>query len=182
MNIEKKTKVNFLVKEIGKGNDKAFEELYNLIYKELFNFLRKYTYDIEDIKDVIENTFLVVIQKSKDLLFYQNCYAWIYKIAKYQMFNVNRKIKPEVKLDNINTALLGTVDTFSSISLSFIIDAFPKDLKLIFYLRYNNNYTIKEIAKITNFSISTIKRRISELNSLLKEHFDEKEDGWKWKT
>ena len=92
------------------------------------------------------------------------------------MFNVNRKIKPEVKLDNINIALLGTVDTFSNISLSFIIDAFPKDLKLIFYLRYNNNYTIKEIAKMTKFSMSTIKRRISELNTLLKEHFNEKED------
>ncbi len=176
MDTEKKTKVNFLVKEIGKGNDGAFEELYKLIYKELFYFLRKYTYDIEDIKDVIENTFMIVIEKSKDLLFYQNCYSWIYKIAKYQMFNVNRKIKPEVKLDNINIALLGTVDTFSNISLSFIIDAFPKDLKLIFYLRYNNNYTIKEIAKMTKFSMSTIKRRISELNTLLKEHFNEKED------
>ena len=63
MDTEKKTKVNFLVKEIGKGNDGAFEELYKLIYKELFYFLRKYTYDIEDIKDVIENTFMIVIEK-----------------------------------------------------------------------------------------------------------------------
>ena len=92
MDIEKKIRINTLVKEIGKGNEEAFEELYNLMYKELFYFLKKYTYDIEDIKDVIENTFVIVIEKAKNLLFYKNCYSWIYKIAKYQMFNLNRKL------------------------------------------------------------------------------------------
>ena len=87
MNIDKKTKVNILVKEIGKGNDEAFEELYKLIYKDLFYFLRKYTYDTEDIKDVISNTFLIVIEKSKNLLFYKNCYSWIFKIAKFKQKN-----------------------------------------------------------------------------------------------
>lgn len=175
MDIEKKIRINTLVKEIGKGNEEAFEELYNLMYKELFYFLKKYTYDIEDIKDVIENTFVIVIEKAKNLLFYKNCYSWIYKIAKYQMFNLNRKIKSEIKVDDIEIELLDTNDTYSSISLSFLIDKIPKDLKLIFYLRYKNSYTIKEINKITKLSTSTIKRRISELKTLLKEHFDEKE-------
>lgn len=71
MDIEKKIRINTLVKEIGKGNEEAFEELYNLMYKELFYFLKKYTYDIEDIKDVIENTFVIVIEKAKNLLFYK---------------------------------------------------------------------------------------------------------------
>lgn len=177
MNAEKKSRINFLVKEIGDGNSEAFEELYNLIYKELFYFLKKYTYDTEDIKDVIENTFVVIIEKSKNLLFYKNCYSWIYKIAKYQMFNLNRKIKSEIKVDDTEIELLDTTDTYSSISLSFLIDKFPKDLKLIFYLRFKNSYTIKEINKITNLSISTIKRKISELKTLLKEHFDEKESN-----
>lgn len=174
MDIEKKTKVNILVKEIGKGNDDAFEELYKLIYKDLFYFLRKFTYDIEDIKDVIENTFLIVIEKSKNLLFYKNCYSWIFKISKYKMFNLNRKIKQEIKLDDMHNSLFGTIDTFSKISLSFIIDSLPKDLKLIFYLRYNKNYTLQEISKMTNLSTSTIKRRISELKNIIKEGYYEK--------
>ena len=178
MNIDKKTKVNILVKEIGKGNEEAFEELYKLIYKDLFYFLRKYTYDTEDIKDVISNTFLIVIEKSKNLLFYKNCYSWIFKIAKYKMFNLNRKIIPEVKLDDVHINLLGTIDDFSKISLSFILDSLPKDLKLIFYLRYNRNYTLQEISKITDFSTSTIKRRISELKTILKEDFYEKGNDW----
>lgn len=178
MNIDKKTKVNILVKEIGKDNEEAFEELYKLIYKDLFFFLRKFTYDAEDIKDVISNTFLIVIEKSKNLILYKNCYSWIYKIAKYQMFNLNRKIKPEVKLDDVHINLLGTIDDFSKISLSFILDSLPKDLKLIFYLRYNRNYTLQEISKKTDFSTSTIKRRISELKTILKEDFYEKGNDW----
>lgn len=95
------------------------------------------------------------------------------------MFNLNRKIKSEIKVDDIEIELLDTNDIYSSISLSFLIDKFPKDLKLIFYLRYKNNYTIKEINKITKLSTSTIKRRILELKTLLKEHFDEKESKWR---
>ena len=74
MDIEKKIRINTLVKEIGKGNEEAFEELYNLMYKELFYFFFFFTYDIEDIKVFIENFFVIVIENAINLLFYKNCY------------------------------------------------------------------------------------------------------------
>lgn len=182
MSKEDKLRINLLVKEIGLGNDEAFEELYHLIYKELFYFLRKYNYDTEDIKDVIENTFLVIIEKSKNLLFYKNCYSWIFKIAKYQMFNFNRKLKPEVRIEDVNFKLADKKDTFLDVSLSFVVDKIPKDLKLIFYLKYKNNYTINEITKITKLSASTVKRRIIEIKTLFEEYLNEKEADWRWKN
>lgn len=169
MENEKKKQINSLVKQIANGDEYAFECLYNIVYKELFQFLRKYTFNVEDIKDVIENTFLIVIRKSKSMLFYKNCYSWLFSIAKYQMFNLNRKLTKEIKLDDLNVELEDLTNIHNKVSFSLLVENLPKDLKLIFYLRYKNMYTIKETSKITKLSESTIKRKLS----IIKTYFEE---------
>lgn len=172
--MEKKTRINLLVKEIGKDNIEAFEELYHLIYKELFYFLKRYTYDKEDIEDVIDKTFMIVLEKSKNLLFYENCYSWIFKIARYQIFNKNRKIKPEISLEDIKVENIETKDIFSDIYMRWVVDKLPKDLKLIYYLKYREEYKLNEITKMTKLSVATIKRRIAKIKEILKENMNEK--------
>ena len=44
-----KKRVNFLIKEVSHKNENALEELYNLTYKIIFCFLKRYTNNSEII-------------------------------------------------------------------------------------------------------------------------------------
>ena len=72
-----KKEINHLVKEIGVGNEVAFEILYNKMKKVIYYFLLRENANKDAIEDIISSTFLVVIQKSKEKMNYKNCFSWI---------------------------------------------------------------------------------------------------------
>ena len=88
---ELKTKVNCLVKNIAKKDESALTELYNLTYKVIFKFLRRYSNNNEIIKDCISMTFITIIEKSNDKLFFTNCLSWMLTISKFHIFNSLKK-------------------------------------------------------------------------------------------
>ena len=70
---------------------------------------------------------------------------------------------------DLNVELEDLTNIHNKVSFSLLVENLPKDLKLIFYLRYKNMYTIKETSKITKLSESTIKRKLS----IIKTYFEE---------
>lgn len=174
MDNNQKEQINTLVQNIGMGDEKSFDVLYAMLHKDLFYFLKKYHYDEEHIKDVIVSTFMIIIEKSKTKMYYKNCYSWIFSIAKYQMFNLIRKNAKEKYYDDLQVDSNSTKENMSdSVALNIAINKLTKQQKLIFYLKFKNNLQYNEIAKIMKTSQSTIKRRIAEVRSCLKEFYNE---------
>ena len=97
---EEKQRVNALVKLLKEDNEDALSELYHIMYREIFLSLKKYTTDTYLIEDVISQTFLSVIEKSKTIVFYTNCYSWILRIAYFNYLNTYRKYHKESYIDN----------------------------------------------------------------------------------
>ena len=97
---EEKQRVNTLVKLIKENNDNALSELYQIMYREIFLSLKKYTKDTHLIEDVVSQTFLDVIEKSRSIIFYTNCYSWILRIAYFNYLNTYRKYHKESYIDN----------------------------------------------------------------------------------
>ena len=171
-NIIDKNEINNLVKLIGTGDKIAFEVLYKKMYKIIYGFLYRYELKPTDIEDIISSTFLTVIEKSKNKLIYKNCFSWILTIAKYKLYNFNRKFKKLVFDDDIVDKHSASYD-LDKISLKFEIDKLSKPKKQIIYLVYYLKLPYKDISKILNISISTLKRRINDIIQYLQEKYEE---------
>ena len=100
---EEKQRINTLVKSLKENNEDALSELYQIMYREIFLSLKTYSNDTHMIEDVISQTFLSIIEKSKTIIFYTNCYSWIIKIARFNYLNTNRKYHKESYIDSEET-------------------------------------------------------------------------------
>ena len=77
-----KRRVNKLVREIARGNTAAAEELYALMKRPLMSFAAPSLRDFPEAEDVVQSVFLKIIQKSREMTYFTDAFAWIFKIAR----------------------------------------------------------------------------------------------------
>lgn len=171
-----KARVNYLTKELTNKNTDALTELYSILYKPIFRFLRRYSANDDIIKDIISMTFVTIIEKAQTKMFFTNCYNWILTIAKYHLFNVIRK---ENKSDNFEENFEIEDKCKTNIDIVITIKSFIQSLphleQRIIYLKFYEEVKINEIAKILSISVSTVKRKLKEIKILIKENFEYEE-------
>ena len=165
-----KKEINELVKEIGCGNEDAFNLLYTRMKKFLYYFLLKEKANKDAIEDIIASTFLVVIKKSKTKMFYKNCFSWIISIAKFELISYNRK-NNKLVYDSETIDRCGTRTNLNSLSLKNEIEKLDVESQQILYFIFYAKLTYNEISHILNISISTVKRRKNEILNHFKEMY-----------
>lgn len=172
---EEKHRVNTLVKLIKQNNDEALSELYQIMYREIFLNLKKYTYDTYMIEDIISQTFLSVIEKAKTMMFYTNCYSWILKIAQFNYLNTNRKYHKESYIDNeeIFEDSSTKTPTTEELSINSAMNKLSVKDKNFLYLKCYKFLTFKEISKALHISESTAKRNFERIKEILKKEIDD---------
>lgn len=167
---EEKQRVNTLIKLLKENNDDALSELYQIMYREIFLSLKRYTNDTHMIEDIISQTFLNIIEKSKTIIFYTNCYSWILRIAQFNYLNTYRKYHKESYIDNeemfedCSTKILTTEE----LSINSAMNKLSSKDKNFLYLKYYKLLTFKEISKILHISESTAKRKCERIKEMLK--------------
>lgn len=167
---EEKQRVNTLVKLLKENNDDALTELYQIMYREIFLNLKKLTYDTYMIEDIISQTFLNVIEKTKNMMFYTNCYSWILRIARFNYLNTNRKYHKESYIDNEEMYEDSANKTLSLdvLSIDCAMNKFSEKDRNLLYLKCYRLLTFKEISEEMHISESTAKRKFEKLKDILK--------------
>jgi len=171
---EEKQRVNTLVKLLKENDDNALSELYQMMYREIFLCLKKHTQDTHMIEDIISQTFLNVIDKSKSLIFHTNCYSWILKIARFNYLNTNRKYHKESFIDNeeMYEDCSTNAPTTEELSINTAMNKLSLKDKNFLYLKCYQLLTFKEISKILHISESTAKRKFEKIKQKLKKEID----------
>ncbi|MCM1052950.1 MAG: sigma-70 family RNA polymerase sigma factor [Ruminococcus sp.] len=175
---------------------KTFDKLYYETYNAVLKYVVCNCANIENVQDIVQNTYLEVLTKLKD----KNTdlsKAYILGIARHKLndyyrFNYKAKIvslfskkdsKEELNLiDNIPSNINIEKEVISKEDINHIWNYLKKKkviISKIFYLYYYLDYNIKEIAKELNISESNVKnylyRTLKELNILLSRgEFNEK--------
>ena len=170
-----KKEINYLVKEIGIGNESAFDILYNKMKRIMYYFLLGQNANRDAIEDVIASTFLIVIQKSKDKMIYKNCFSWILTIAKYQLMNYNKK-QDKVSFDEERIDRCGTIADLNTLSFKQEVQKLDKESQQILYFSFYEKLTYFEISNILHISVSTIKRRRNDILKHFKEFYYNEEE------
>ena len=157
------------------GDASAFDELYRRYSKRLlYFFFRMLGNDRDTAQDFLQEVFLKVVEKPHMFRTEKRFSTWIYTVAhnmckcEYRRRDVRKNTRNEADLDSI---LAGKSDDENKIERRFDWDRFKNtlfaeleslndDQRAVFLLRYQENFSIREIGKILRCSEGTVKSRL----------------------
>lgn len=168
-----------LMQRAARGNDRAFEELYNRHARRLQGFfVRRLGGDSELAADFMHDTFLRLYDARERYREGQGFRAWMYTIA-YNLCKNHMRNKltflPETQDDvaadadievEIDAALLHD-------ALGRVLRQMPEAYAMLFSLHYEEELTIPQIAQITSLPEGTVKSRLHKTMNLIKQQLKE---------
>lgn len=170
---------------------KTFDILYNKSYKSVLKYVICNCSNAEDVKDIVQNVYLELLKIMQKEKCFNKGNAYIMGIAKnkvneYYRFRYKKKLvslfsKKEdfVLIDNIPDDIDLQEDLLKKEDLKFIWNFLKKKKVIIFkifYLYYDLDMTIKDIAQELDITESNVKhylyRTLKELKVVMKNRSD----------
>lgn len=155
---------------IKKNDPKALTEIYNRYAKKLLGyFINMFNGDVEKAEDFLHDLFVKLMDKKQLFDTNRKFYSWIFTMASNMCKTEFRKpIIKSLASENHseNHKNLQTTDHSAMDSAAFKrdlkiqIDLLSHDHKVAFILRYHQQFSLKEIAEITETNVGTVKSRL----------------------
>ncbi|MEQ8234392.1 MAG: RNA polymerase sigma factor [Gammaproteobacteria bacterium] len=168
----------------------AFEALYREFYPRLFDFVMRIVGSPVDVEEIINDTMLVVWNKSDEFAARSKVSTWIFGIAykkALKRLKGNRRLaERELNLECEDVDARDPADTISDRALLEAIRGavgrLPLAQRSIVHLAFFYGYTYAEIAEIVDCPVNTVKTRMfyarERLRPVLDKALDrEKRDG-----
>lgn len=155
---------------IGKNDYRAFDELHERYSKRLLFFMLKMlNHDEERAQDLLQDLFLKIVERPHLFDTSKKFYTWIFTVAANMCRTEHRNNKKEISTDEIAdsgnrqspTDLIAQVDArvFNE-HLGRALDELQYEHRETFVLRFQEGFSINEIAVMMNCSVGTVKSRI----------------------
>lgn len=173
-----------------KYSDQEKEELFHGEFMPnlgaLYNFAYKLTYDEDDAKDLVQDTFMKSYRFIDSFHKGTNAKAWLFRILKNSFINdFRKKSKQPSKVDyqevegfynSEGTQKAATtdlrVDTVKNLmgdEITNALNALDVDFRTVIILCDLEGFTYEEMAKILDIPIGTVRSRLHRARNLLKE-------------
>ena len=179
-----------VVKRAKQGDQKAFSELVNAYSERIYNLGLRILRKKEDAEDILQETFLTVIQKIDMFDGRSSFFTWIYRIATNTALMKLRKKKPQyidlpdnpdfqesieskVFIDWSQDASLNVQNAEVKKLLDEAIDELSDIYKTVFILRDIEQLSIKETSKILNITEENVKIRLRRARQYLRDKLSE---------
>ncbi len=165
------------IKRIGKGENKALEELFLLYKEKVFRMALAILGDRFLAEDVVQETFLRVQQNAKSYQFRNSEREWIMTIAHNIAIDILRKRKKEIVQEEIishREIPAAEIDCDNDIGFLQLIEPLNELDRQIVSLHLISGLKHREIAHILNMSVSAVKKRyeraIKRISHEMEEH------------
>ena len=163
-----------------------FNEEFMPMVSSMYNFAYKLTWDEDDAKDLVQDTFLKAYRFINSFESGTNAKAWLFRILKNSFINdFRKKSKEPAKVDyhdvesyynsddideSITTDLrVETLKGMIGDEVSIALNALPTDFRIVIILCDLEGFTYEEMAKILDIPIGTVRSRLHRARHLLKE-------------
>ena len=177
---------NELVKRAQKGDKKAFSELVMKYSERIYNLGLRILRNKEDAEDVLQETFMTVLEKINTFDGRSSFFTWIYRIATNASLMKLRRKKlqiaefpdnPELEESLQNIAFIDwSQDPSLAITnaevrkvLEGAINELPEIFKAVFILRDLEYLSIKETSRILEISEENVKIRLRRARFFLRD-------------
>lgn len=155
---------------VQKSNYQAFEELYARYSKRLLYFMLKMLNNDEPrAQDLLQDLFLKIVERPHLFDANRKFYTWVFAVAANMCRSEHRYAYTEtVAADEYNLpgvaqpeALIGAIDaSLFSAHLEQALDNLGYEHRETFVLRFQEGFSLNEIAEIMQCSLGTVKSRI----------------------
>lgn len=167
-NISKLSDEALMSRLIKSDDNKALTELYARYSKKLLGFfIKMFKGDVDKSQDFLQDIFVRIIEKKHLFDTDKKFYSWVFTIASNMCKTEFRKpYLVSISNDVIEHENLSISDDNLSDKKSFKVllkkkvHALDYNHKVVFILRFNEKFSLKEIADITETSVGTVKSRL----------------------
>lgn len=144
-----------------KKKEEYFQKLYEETYDELLRYVSKlYWYDAAMVKDILQETYLILYRKITEVMRHENPTGWIKMTAKYVTYHV-------LERNHAVEEILSQYQADTAVSPEKLLDEYEdlrkflteKELKLI-RRYYEEGYSLDELAQEYRISKPALKMRI----------------------
>lgn len=166
--------------------DKIFNEEFMPHIQAMYNFAHRLTYDEDDAKDLVQDTFMKSYRFINSFHQGTNAKAWLFRIMKNSFINdFRKKSKQPSKVDyqevegfynsegtqkSATTDLrIDTVKNLIGDEISNALSSLDVDFRTVIILCDLEGFTYEEMAKILDIPIGTVRSRLHRARNLLKE-------------
>ncbi|WP_394750171.1 RNA polymerase sigma-70 factor [Spongiimicrobium salis] len=168
-----------------KGDDKAFEALYELYYNRLLHVAKGYVSNLEEAEEIVQDTFLKVWKKRKKID--ANINGYLYTTVRNSCLDFLRKNKSRVRLydsfdqkeDWINYVSLKDdvasllIEKELEAQIKIAIDLLPEKCRNVFIKSRVEGLKQRDISEELNISINTVENHISKALKHMRLHLRE---------
>ena len=155
---------NDLIKKVQSGDENAMNLLISDYYHSVFAYFYKNTNKYHQSKDLTQEVFIKMVSGISKYKSKAPFKSWLFTIASNHLKNYyrSRSRHPE-HLDfsediPINEPIISRMEIIADISQALV--NLPPEQKETIILRFYNDFSIKEISKITGATETTVKARI----------------------
>ena len=152
----------------------------------MYNFAFRLTYDEDEAKDLVQETFLKAYRFIKSFQQGTNAKAWLYRILKNSFINdFRKKSKQPTKVDyqevenfynsesvNSDVTVDLRIDTLKDMmgdEVTMSLNSLAVDFRTVIILCDLEGFTYEEMAKLLDIPIGTVRSRLHRARNLLKE-------------
>lgn len=186
-----------LLERFAGGDDEAFEVLVERYQRPMYNFVRRSVQDPEVASDIVQETFMRVIQRADEFRGQAKVSTWMYTIARNLCVDHARKMvhrrhasldAPSRRGDEDDRALVDriagpskgadreTIGAQLKVAVTAAVEQLPEDQREVFLLRQLEHLSFQEIAEICGIPENTAKSRMRYALERLKAALGEYED------
>ncbi|MEG0528035.1 MAG: RNA polymerase sigma factor [Longicatena sp.] len=178
------------IKDFQEGDDTSFEIIYEYYKQHIYYMgMQLFNHDAERSKDLVQNTFSEIYMNIKKLKAPEAFYVWMNQIAYRQGCNMLRYQSKDSSyyMGAVEEDFIDYVpdhkqeDAISTLQRKDAIEIILEELKdmdedkrLVGYLRYFEELSIKEINEITGISENTVMSHLHRLKAKLKKKLEAK--------
>ena len=177
--------VGQLVERIRQKDQRAMSQLYRHYVKELSSVCYRYVSDKDDVKDVLQNSFVKIFTTlpTIDYRGEEALWSWMRKVVVYESLNYLRERK-KLKLVAIDEAPLPLADEdspqperLSSDQLHRLISELPDGYRTVVNLYIFEGYSHRQIAELLSIKESTSASQLYFAKRLLAKRINELLNG-----
>lgn len=172
------TREEKLMIRIGQGDADAAEELVRLLYPEILRYCLWHSPNRDLAEDAAQETFLKAIRYFDRYVHKGKCKAFLYRIAANTCVDMYRK-KDELSIEEITEEPFGEEAGFERIhgELNFqqCIRSLPPEQQEVLQLRFGQELTLGQIARITGAPLRTVQSRLRIALKKLKAQLEKEE-------
>lgn len=168
-----------LIQKCIEGDLNCYWKLYEKYIDKIYRFVYIKVTDVEVAEDITSDVFMTALNKISSFKIDENANvnAWFYKIAYNKVIDYYKSNKIEENIDNcleiaLNTDFWKDVDNRDKLKEIFMyVKSLKKEHRDVFFYRFWEDLSYKEIAEITWMSVDNCKQIVSRTLKAISANF-----------